>query len=41
MTECDGCNNEFNDNELDDENLCEECIIDAGVNRREAYNDLD
>jgi len=38
---CEGCNGEFEDNELDDEGLCEECHNEAGIDRMEAKNDLD
>ena len=38
---CEHCENVFDENELDDEGLCEECHDQAGQNRMEAMNDLD
>jgi len=38
---CEGCEHEFEDMELDDEGLCEECHNQAGIDRMEAMNDLD
>ena len=39
---CDHCRNLVSeDKDLDDEGLCEECHIQAGQDRMEAYNDLD
>ncbi len=38
---CEHCRDLVDDNELDDEGLCEECQIQAGQDRMEAYNDLD
>ncbi len=38
---CEHCKAEVDDNELDDEGLCQECNEEAGINRMEAYNDLD
>ncbi len=38
---CEHCETVFDDNELDDEGLCEECHNQAGQDRMEAMNDLD
>lgn len=38
---CEHCEAEVDDNELDDEGLCQECHNQAGIDRMEAYNDLD
>jgi len=38
---CEYCRDLVDDNELDDEGLCQECHNQAGIDRMEAYNDLD
>lgn len=38
---CEHCENVFDENELDDEGLCEECHNQAGQDRMELRNDLD
>ena len=38
---CEGCDNDFDENELNDERLCNECYIEQGIDRAEAWNDLD
>lgn len=39
MAKCEGCNKDFE--ELIDGYLCEECSLQAGIDRQESYNDLD
>lgn len=39
---CEGCKQEIAEDEfMDDDGLCEECYIQAGIDHMEAYNDLD
>lgn len=39
MAKCEGCDNHFE--ELDENDLCEDCDIQTLIDRQESYNDLD
>ena len=36
---CEGCSGDFAENELDYDNLCEECHNDQGIERAESMRD--
>ena len=38
---CEGCDQEFEESELNEDSLCEECYQEQGQNKEESKNDLD